>query len=561
MDSIIFGEAKISKELACGFIPPNIIEELDSENPDDHINAAQELVSMVEKIPFDMINVPEFIVFSQPYFLDENFSVINSFNEIIEILIPQCGHGALSFLEEFLTMTITPMSDQRRAVRILTINLLLLYIQTTQSLDLLVALMPLFTDQPSRARTEILDFATQSIQRITPTAALYRNFAELLIDAFKYPEIAVQTSAARLLNQLFTINHEFVNMLPENILSYLSEDDQNKMIKVASIKPKPPMSRPVLPNLSFKPKQITNPRAGKMIIRPKIGQNSVRAHSQKPIPNLPIIEQKNEQVPQNPIEDLRDRYKCQSQPKVHPPEPRPMEPSPRSKSPHAPRPRSLVTPPKYSNQFDLLLNDLQSESWEVQNDAIIAIIEMVDSNPKMISSNLRVIVFSLMNSVSSQKIALAESALTCLCEICSEFGEDMTSFYDTILNHMLVLLTSKRCSISRLAADTISAILVNIDRDSAIEFLSKDHSKQDPLVKEHLSLCIDALCGDCKDPIRLLPTIANFLQEPITKDHAKASLFQLYQTEPSLNQTDVYKKLNGEDKNAIDNALSDPLNA
>ena len=62
-----------------------------------------------------------------------------------------------------------------------------------------------------------------------------------------------------------------------------------------------------------------------------------------------------------------------------------------------------------------------------------------------------------------------------------------------------------------MAADCISAIIVNIDRNAALEYLGRDHSGQPSQVREHIALCIDALCGDCYEPSQLLPAIANLL--------------------------------------------------
>ncbi|OHT06424.1 hypothetical protein TRFO_05637 [Tritrichomonas foetus] len=581
MSSVVFGRAHVSEELECGFIPSNIIDELQSNDSSQHIEAAQNLLSLSEKSPIESIDFKSFLIFSAQFFLDDNFSVINCFNEIVEGFLPQVGQSAIDVLEEFLTMIITPLSDDRRAVRILVVNLMLLYIDTTRSLDLLRALLPLFPDQPVLAKTEMLDFATQSIQRLRPTNALYPVMAEAITEALKLTDISIQNAAARLLNQICSINPEFIKMLPQSATSFLSDEDQRKLQKAAAVRRPAPPSLPLLVKTPIIPKPQLNPRGRNLILRPNVNKNNkvhVTSHSgpQAPSGRAGPLPPMQPEISEDPLNELRDRYQCQSQPGIHPPaEPRPPEHAGRSsQAPRAPRLRISqdkfkISPPGSNHsqspnseplsEIDEILNNLQNNDWEIQNDTIISLIEMVQTKPKFVSSNLRAIVFALMTSVSSLRSALAETALTCLRDISSEFGEDMTPFFESILNHLLTVLMSNRPAIARLAADCISAILVNIDRDAALKFLGKDHSEKSSLIKEHLSLCIDALCGDCTDPSELLDTIGMLLldESDNTKEHATASLLQLNQNFENLKDLDVIKNMDTERREAIMNILKD----
>lgn len=592
MSSVVFGRAHVSEELECGFIPSEIIESLQADDSSRHIEAAQGLLSITNQTPISAIDIKSFLIFSAQFFLDDNFSVINCFNEMIEICLTQTDQSLINFLEEFLTMIITPLSDDRRAVRILIVNLMLLYVDKTKSLDLLRALLPLFPDQPILAKVEMLDFATQAIQRFTPTNQVYDAMADSIKEALSIQNsMSIQNAASRLINQVCSINPNFHKLLPKSALTLLSNEDQDKFKKAAAVKQPAPPSLALLVKTPIIPKPQLNPRGRNLLVRPQVNKNATsRSHAhqrQVQLPNLPSATSTS--APQfqvrpppsddstNPIDELRERY--QSQPQVHPP----SEPGHRSnhsgQSSRAPRlsfRRSQEITPIESkpddskpnlSEIDTILNGLQDENWEIQNDTIISLIEIMQTRPMFISQNLRSLVFALMTSVSSLRSALAETALTCLRDLSSEFGEDMTSFFETVLNHLLTILSSKRPAIARLAADCISAILVNIDRDAALKYLGKDLSQKSMLIKEHLSLCIDALCGDCNDPSELIDSIGTLLMDENenTREHAKAAIAQLKQKFDNLKDLEILKSISPPKReiiiDAIENAkpLPDPV--
>ena len=598
MSSVVFGRARVSEELECGFIPSEIIDQLQSDDSSQHIEAAQALLSTAQKTPINNIDFKSFLIFSAQFFLDDNFSVINCFNEIVEFFLPQVGQSAIDVLEEFLTMIITPLSDDRRAVRILVVNLMLLYVDTTRSLDLLRAILPLFPDQPVLAKVEMFEFATQAIQRFKPTNILYPLFVESINEAMKLNNVlSIHNASSRFMNQICSINPDFINSLPESARSLISDEDQQKLKRAATVRPPAPPSLPLLSKAPV-PRQI-NPRGRNLIVRPTATKanssgiaprNGAQQRSrQVQLPSNPLPAPATTSVSSSPsfqvrppssdsssqdtLEDLRERYKCQSQPGIHPPsEPHSKSGEGSSHSSQSPRaPRSMrrsqerfnltnsgrTTPSQKDSGIDVILNSLSDSNWEVQNECIISLIDMVQTQPKFISDNLRTIVFSLMNSVTSNRSALAETALTCMRDISSEFGENMTPFFESVLNNLLSILASNKPAIARLAADCISAILVNIDRDAALNFLGKDLSNKGPLIREHLSLCIDALCGDCKDPAQLIDTVGTLLldDDENTRDHAQAAIAQLKQNFPNLKEIEAIKKMNQQKKEAVIKAI------
>lgn len=587
MSSVVFGRARVSEELECGFIPTDIIDLLQSDDSSQHIEAAQSLLSTAQKTPISNVDFRALLIFSAQFFLDENFSVINCFNEVIEVFLPQVGQSAIDVLEEFLTMIITPLSDDRRAVRILIVNLMLLYVDTTKSLDLLRAVLPLFPDQPVLAKVEMFDFATQAIQRFKPTNSLYPVLADSITEATKLSSVlSIHNATSRLLNQICSINPDFIKLVPESARSMVSDADQQKFKREATVRPPAPPSLPLIAKTPV-PRPI-NPRGRNLIVRPNAAKssssgslrNSLQRSRQVQLPSNPLPPPTSNAAPafqvrppssdnSDPLDDLRERYKTPTQPSVHPPS-EPQGPSLSSQSSHAPRMRKSqerfnLSASKNMTDIDNVVKCLQDSNWETQNECIISLIEMIQTQPKFISGNLRTIVFGLMNSVSSKRSALSETGLTCLRDISSEFGEDMTPFFETILNNLLNILASNRPAIARLAADCISAILVNIDREAALAFLGKDLTDKDPLIKEHLSLCIDALCGDCKDPAQLLDTVGTLLldEDENTRDHAQASIAQLKQNFPNLKDTEILNKMTQVKREAIikaiDSARPNPL--
>jgi hypothetical protein len=200
---------------------------------------------------------------------------------------------------------------------------------------------------------------------------------------------------------------------------------------------------------------------------------------------------------------------------------------------------------------------LQNPDWEVQIEAIVCLMDNVLDRGRFVGQNLRAVVFGLMPAASSPRSGLAESALTCLREIAGEFGDDMTPFFEPLVNHLFSIIVSNRPAVARLAADCVSAVFVNIERRAALEFLGRDPSCQPPEVREHLALCIDAICGDCDEPSQLLPAITAMLLDPCdrTRAHAQGALLQLSQKFEDLLLNSTLAEMDQKRRLAIVNAL------
>jgi hypothetical protein len=121
--------------------------------------------------------------------------------------------------------------------------------------------------------------------------------------------------------------------------------------------------------------------------------------------------------PPDRSDDLREG--CQKVP-VHAPDSSRLARSPRGREGR----RSVGDEPT----IDRLSELIQNPDWEVQNNAIVGLMDIVLEKPQFVGQNLRVTVFVLMPAVSSLRSGLAESALTCLREIASEFGETLHHF-------------------------------------------------------------------------------------------------------------------------------------
>lgn len=555
-----FGKATVmSDETECGFIPAPILTSLRSDDKDERAKGAQALLNLISSVSVETIDFPGFLVFSQPYFLDEDFGVVNCFNEMIEVLVPKIGPDCVDHLEEFLTLIITPLGDHRRSVRILVVNLMLLYVETSQSLELVSTMLSFFEDQPPITQSEILDFVCQAVERFKPPEELYRPIAAVIKAASKISNIAIQNASSKLVVRMCAIMPSFMKLLQNpssNGEAHVEEVPKIMTnVKVPSAPLIAKMSRPM----------AMNPRARNMIFRPKATKPAYSMRTRLPPVQSaePVVRPPS---PEDELHDLRQKYKSESRPTIHPPDmPRPpdageMPRSPRG-NPRNRRPMARPPPPvpkkKLEEDIEKVSELLQDPNWEIQNETIIELIEMVQEKPDFISKNLRVLTFGLMPSISSARSALAETALTCLREVASEFGEDMTPFFETILSHLLTLLSSTRQAIARLASDCVSVILINVDRNASLEFLSKDHSKRSPEVKEHLALCLDVLSGDCFEPSQLLPTIGMLLLEDNenTQEHATAALAQLVRKFDDLLESPVFKSMDPKAKDAIIEAV------
>jgi hypothetical protein len=508
--SIVFGRARVDSNLLCGFIPSNIASLFQTSEPPKHREAAQSLLRFLPTIPIDSVDFPAFIIFSQPFFLNEDFTIINCFTDIFKFLITKIGPICINSLEEFLAMILTPLTDSRRSVRILIFNLIYLFIETSQSLDFLKALVPFFEHQPLQTKVELLDFTARALQHFPASEDLFINLSSVLILSCENENLPIKNAAIRLLSQIILNFPDSLKFFPASLLSQV---DQTPFV-------------PVHPRIT---KPGMNPR--NLILRPRVNRNnSVRTRSA----DEPLIVLESDPIVIRPPDSVRERK--------------------------SPRPRDLhrlVVKKSGDLTIDNFCERLQNNNWEVQNEAIVRLMELVLERPQFVSQNLRIIVFGLIPIMSSSRSGLAESALSCLREIVSWSGDDVTPFFETLMNHLFTIIVSNRPVVGQIAADCVSVILNNIDHTAALEFLGRDPSSHPPEVREQLAIAIDGLCSDCEEPSQLLPAITTMLLDSCdnTREHAQSALVQLNQKFDDLLLNSTLMEMDQKRRLAIVNAL------
>lgn len=248
-------------------------------------------------------------------------------------------------------------------------------------------------------------------------------------------------------------------------------------------------------------------------------------------------------------------------------------PGPFKKAPSTsanPRRRSFANTTKDSGRskpdMSTLLADLQSSSdWERQNCALQRLTSWTSSDPTFVTSNLRVICFEVVPLCSSIRSALSKTALECLIEIAGKFGNDMTPFFEAIVNDLLTILLSSKGFISRLATNSISTIMNNVGRKKAFEYLSSDHKKRPGSCKACLSMCLSELVtknceeinnsnvNDIEQSEPFMKTIGNFITDanPESRKHARNAVKTLSSKYPNLSSLVTNMSLDESERKAI----------
>lgn len=239
----------------------------------------------------------------------------------------------------------------------------------------------------------------------------------------------------------------------------------------------------------------------------------------------------------------------------------PINKAPRKKSEITPKPQTAPKShpkPKEPDVTELILG-IQAADWEKQNESAASINKLITTHPKLISTNLRTILFDLIPLASSIRSTLSKTALTCLNDIAINFGPEITPMFENLVNDLLIILLSSKSFINRLAGDCISNILNNVNRKKALEYLASDHKKRPGNCKIQLSICLEDLCLDCDDPTQIIKTIGSFITDANSevRKHAKGALLKLGQKFPNISSTsECMSLLDESEKKAISNALA-----
>ena len=218
----------------------------------------------------------------------------------------------------------------------------------------------------------------------------------------------------------------------------------------------------------------------------------------------------------------------------------------------------ISKPARQTPTIDSVMEDLKSSDWEKQNSALSTLTSLLESDPDVVSGNLRVIVMDVVEIAPSIRSALSKTALTCLCKLAETHGSDFTPFFEAVVNDLLTLLLSSKAFIASLAGDCISTIIRKVNRKKALDFLAGDHKKRASVCRAHLALCLSELCCDCEDPSLLMKSLGSFVTDanPDTRKHARTALLLLKDKFPDLKNIASSVITDESEKKAVTTLLS-----
>lgn len=208
-------------DLKYGLLPDDIHEKLQSVMFSDRVEASKELLPITNLASMRYVELGNFLLFIGPYLHDENFEVCSNVEAAIESLIQKFGSQSLFYIEQFKSIIFPALCDIRRAVRIITVNMMVTLSLETQSFILLQTALDEFDNQPNLCKAELLTFVNSLIDRITPPESYFKPISSMLDSAFYVQNGQVRSSAVLLLQCFVKLSPSIRQMLTEQCESYL----------------------------------------------------------------------------------------------------------------------------------------------------------------------------------------------------------------------------------------------------------------------------------------------------------------------------------------------------
>ncbi|EAY20626.1 hypothetical protein TVAG_163220 [Trichomonas vaginalis G3] len=217
-------------DLKYGFIPLQVHENLQSMMFADRVEAAKQLLQLTNSVAMRYVDLGNFLIFIGPYLHDENFEVCTNVEFTIEALIQKFGSQSLYYIDQLKSIIFPALRDIRRAVRIITVNMMVTYSLETQSFILLQTALDEFDRQPNLAKAELLTYVNSLIERIKPPESYFKPISSMLDSAFMVQNGQVRSSAILLLQCFVKLAPSIRQILTEQCESFLLDDIPKQIV-------------------------------------------------------------------------------------------------------------------------------------------------------------------------------------------------------------------------------------------------------------------------------------------------------------------------------------------
>ena len=241
---------QIGEDLAYGFIPFDVKEQLLSPLFSERVEASKKLLNITEQSKMRYIDFGNFLIFAKRFMSDENFEVVCNIQNAIQILLQKFGSQSLYYTEQFKNLVFPTLSDIRRSIRIITVNTMITFSTETQSFSLLQTTFDIFESQPNLCKAELLTFVNTLIEKKSLPEFYFRPISMLLEQALKVQNGQVRSSAILLLQRFIKLDPSIKQQLPATCQEFVFDE---AVLNDGIATPRLPMSpRFSIPNLQKK---------------------------------------------------------------------------------------------------------------------------------------------------------------------------------------------------------------------------------------------------------------------------------------------------------------------
>lgn len=178
-----------------------------------------------------------------------------------------------------------------------------------------------------------------------------------------------------------------------------------------------------------------------------------------------------------------------------------------------------------------IIENLKSEEWNDQNDAITTLINSIDQNIQPICDNLREIVASLLECSASLRSMLASNALKCLMKLIKTKKIDFEPIADMCGSSLLQLLSTHKSKhfIFDLSGDDFIALIESISVQKAIDILKNEHKRKHDDARVKVAFCMIGIVQRTTDFTQIIKPLADLVQDrnPDVRKHAKTAVSDL----------------------------------
>lgn len=206
----------------CGFITPSMYELINSPNYQDRENITSNLITTIQSLPLDIINVDEFLEMMKPLTKDPNMKVVQNIYTMIKTLISNLDQNATLYIHKLVQLALSLYSDTRKFVRQFGNEIFTQLLKSLSPTAVLAEMVRNLNNATPQVSVQALEYIEYLIQYNVVPSALMTQFTFYLDNSLASPHTNIQQAATKFLTSLSfrdptTANNIISQFKPESV--------------------------------------------------------------------------------------------------------------------------------------------------------------------------------------------------------------------------------------------------------------------------------------------------------------------------------------------------------